>query len=794
MCNLAVKIIYSLLNSLETVACERVFAPAQDFEAALRTADLPLCSLESAIPLREFDFLCFSIGYELTLTNMLNILDLGGIAPKREDRQDGDPIVIAGGPGILNPAPIGLFVDCVYIGEAEAWVRQLFSEMAVKKTGGAARKALVDYLLCQTFIWAADKKERCQKAVWQGFGHTEVLPSFPVPNIRTVQDHGVVEIMRGCPTGCRFCLAGMYYRPYRMKSPELVALETEHLVRAHGYREITLASLSSGDYRGIAELIKALNNRYNALNVSFALPSLKVTSLGLSILAQLSKVRKSGLTFAVETPEPEWQMAINKSTALQKIIDILMQAKTLGWRRVKFYFMVGLPVSADKDEAGPIAEFLRVVQKTTGMQLHANIACFIPKPHTPFQWARQINETEGMDKIMLLKRNLGSKKIKINYHSPFVSMLEGLISRGDARVGSIILEAFNRGARFDAWEEHIDTKLWKSVIEDAGWNVFGETLGSRELDATLPWDGVNLGVKRSFLAGELEKSRLQNTSAGCSGQCTSSCGVCRGETRVDESGNRNGKNLAPLVISHKAKQRVLISLAKNGKSIYCSHLDTLQMLERSLQRADYQPQFSEGFNPKPRIEFANPLSLGIASDGEVIGVELLNYDSQEQFRNRLNACLPAGFKVVRSKILRSKNKKKKSLMSLYWGSDFQIDCRGNTELRSELDKLIQGPQIESWLESAGGPASSLALIGDGVLQVRIRRIERKGANVLKFLTALFECTPFETGVLIRRNVLWAGYGQPGGPAFRYGQPGSATGRSGVPVRPTGMISYFDYQF
>ncbi len=778
MSNVGVRILYNLLNSIPEAACERVFAPDKDFEHELRSLGMPLFSLETTKPLSEFDFLLFSVGYELTYTNLLNIIDMGGISVERSERGRFDPIVVAGGPAATNPAPLGRFVDCVYIGEAEAWVYPLFTTLAEMKGKGAGRSELLQHLIEQPFIWAADKQSTARRAVWQGFGMDPTDVSLPVPNIRTVQDNGTVEIMRGCPNGCRFCHAGMYYRPFRMKKPDIIAAEVEDLVNSSGYRQITLASLSSGDYGNLYPLVRALNARYSTINASFALPSLKITGLALPVLQELSQVRKSGLTLAVETPTASWQRGINKITTLQKTIEILLEAKKLGWNKVKFYFMVGLPVSKGEDEVRPIVDFLQDAHKATGMHLTANVACFIPKPHTPYQWSEQISEDEGLRRIMAIKAGLRGKWVRVKYHSPFVSVLEGIMARGDSRLSELILAAFRKGARLDAWEEHIDWALWRSIIEKAPWDVVGDTLRAKGLRDPLPWSKVDLGVSKAFLVRELEKSETRATSEVCNNPCTCSCGVCRGGAEVRKWDQTGAIRLPPIQLDTSNRQKVLIGLSKKGRAIYCSHLDTAKILERSLLRAGYHTHFSEGYNPKPRIEFASPLSLGIDSEEEIVGIELYNFDSEASFIRRVSDRLPSGFAVVRVKPVRRKTKP--SLMSLLWGADYRIACsEGAQATRKLYDRLVH-PDAKDWSESSGGPVRSVTF--DGQILIRFRNIERKGANLVGYLSEHVGGHALHAGLKLKRVSLWASVHPP------------TPEPEGKRESCSDIVSYFDYAF
>ncbi|HTP58559.1 MAG TPA: TIGR03936 family radical SAM-associated protein [Spirochaetia bacterium] len=685
MSNNAVRILYNLLNRLPDVQCERVFAPAPDFEERLRGAGVPLYSLESGRAVRDFDIVGFSIGYELTFTNALAILDCGGVTLEPARRGERDPIVLVGGPAASNPVPYGVFADCIFIGEAEGWAEQAFSEMAALKRRGASRSDLLDSLRSDASIWHPGRTEKVRRALWRGFATRFADACFPVPSMRVVQDHGTVEIMRGCPNACKFCHATVYYRACRRKGPGLIAREVDHLVKQGGYRQVTLSSLSSGDYGGIQELVRNLNARHAPQLVSFALPSLRVDSVSLQLFAEISEVRKSGLTFAVETARDDWQKEVRKKAGLDKVIEILREARAQGWRAAKFYFMVGLPASFEADEASEIISFLQSVRSATGMFLNVNVAGFIPKPHTPYQRARQIGEEMALERIMAVKAGLRETGFKVGYHAPFLSILEGIVSRGDTRAGDLVLDAFRRGARLDAWEEHIKTDLWRDTINAAGWDVLGETCRARTSEEELPWDVVALGLSQSRVADAVPESG----SASPAGDSTVA-------TRPEAAAFAEPPSLIPL-----GWVRVIFTFSKTDRAVFISHLDLMTVMERALARAGYRPRFTEGFNPKPRLEFASPLGLGIASREEVACIDLHDFDSGPSFVARLSRVLPPGIKALQAAVVPPPEPlaPRRSLMSACWGAEYEISGQpGDTQV---IRLKASEPSIRKTMEAAG---------------------------------------------------------------------------------------------
>lgn len=685
MSNSAVRILYGILNRSPDVLCERVFAPAPDFEARLRSAGVPLYSLESGRALCDFDIVGFSIGYELTLTNALAILDCGGVTLEADKRSGKEPIVIVGGPAASNPVPLGVFADCVFVGEAEGWAERAFSDLGRMKKQGASRFDLLAYLRADASVWFPQRTERVRRALWRGFASQAADTCYPVPSMRVVQDHGTVEIMRGCPNACKFCHATVFYRACRRKGPTLIEHEVERLVTDGGYRQITLSSLSSGDYPGIQHLVSSLNSRFAQLQVSFALPSLRVDSLGLQLLAEISEVRKSGLTFAIETAREEWQREVRKKAGLEKVIEILREARSQGWRAAKFYFMVGLPGSFDEDESTAIVEFLSSVHSATGMSLNVNVAGFIPKPHTPYQRAAQIGEEEALKRIMSVKAGLRGRGFKVGYHAPFLSILEGIVSRGDERAGRLVLEAYRAGARLDAWEEHIRTDIWRETIRSADWDVIAETCRTRLAEEKLPWELVALGLSASEISDAPGGERDLDAPAEAGARLLS----------APPQPSAQGAAVAA-----SGWVRALFTFSKTGPSVFISHLDLMTVMERALARGGYRVRFTEGFNPKPRLEFASPLGLGISSKEEVACIDLYDFDSEEDFVARMNQALPRGISVLRAQLMEQPAPlaPRRSLMSACWGAEYEVLGQGEPRV---VRLRASEPSIRKTMEAEG---------------------------------------------------------------------------------------------
>ncbi len=715
MSNNAIKILYSILNSIDGVVCDRVFTPAPDLEKLLDSTSVPLFTLENRLLLNDLDILGFSFGYELTATNILNILKLGGIPLKTDEREDSHPIIIAGGPGVTNPLPYGDFIDLFFIGEAESEIAQLAEKASVLKKRGAGRKEILEMMRVNPHLWYRGKKEITTRAVYQNFSKKQSsFKNYPVPSVRAVQDNGVVEIMRGCPNGCRFCHAGYYYRPKREKPYDIIESEINDLVFGCGYREITLSSLSSGDYSSITSIIGKLNKKYSGLGVSFSFPSLKLSTFILPLLAEIGEVRKSGLTFAVESPDPFTQKSLNKEVEIEQTIEIIQQAKRSGWRVAKFYFMIGLPGTSDPNaESDKIIDFLFKVQGRTGININVNIGTFIPKPHTPYQWASQMEEEEALKQIHYMKNRLKGQNIKLGYQSPMMSFIEGIFSRGDERTGKLLHDAFNAGARLDAWEEHFSRDIWKSAIEKQNWDVASETYREKSLEEKLPWDNISLGVSKKYFKDEYKKSLAGELTERCEEVCGYKCGVCGNDVSVvealDDSSDGPGQpDDVYTLASGTDRYRVIFSFTKKGSQIYLGHLDIMRLFEKAFQRSRLSIRFTEGFNPKPRLEFAHPLSLGIESDEEIASVETDREYESGFFIDQLNNVLPEGIALVNAVFQKiNTGDRKLSLMSLYTGSRYRISYPVSKDFGMLVENYVAENSLSEFVQIENMPDAGL---------------------------------------------------------------------------------------
>jgi radical SAM family uncharacterized protein len=556
MSHLGIQILYDMFNRREDVWCERVYSPWPDLDALMREKGIPLFALESQDPIRAFDFLGITLQYEMCYTNILQILELSGIPLHADERTAGDPIVIGGGPCAYNPEPIAPFFDLFYIGEGEVVYFELLDRYKeIKKRGGSRQEFLeaaagIPGIYVPSFYEISYQADGTIEAMTPIHSHAPsrvarqlvmdmdaaFYPEKPVvPFLRATQDRMVLEIMRGCIRGCRFCQAGMLYRPVRERSPEELKRLARAMLANTGHEEISLSSLSSSDYRELADIVNFLIHEFGKTGVNVSLPSLRIDAFSLDVMSKVQDVKKSSLTFAPEAGSQRLRNVINKGLTEEDILRGSAQAFEGGWNRVKLYFMLGLPTETKEDIEG-IAELSEKVaevyydtvpkeQRHGRVQVTASTSFFVPKPFTPFQWARMCSKDEFISRAGMVNRKmkemLNRKSLRYNWHEADLTVLEGVLARGDRRVAPVIEAAYRAGARFDSWSEHFHNELWMDAFSSCGVDPDFYTARERSLDERLPWDFIDIGVTKEFLQREwkraLEEIVTPNCRAGCSG-------------------------------------------------------------------------------------------------------------------------------------------------------------------------------------------------------------------------------------------------------------------------------------
>ena len=558
MSHLGIQILYDMFNQREDVWCERVYSPWIDAHEEMKRENIPLFALESQDPIKEFDFLGITIQYEMCYTNILQILELSGIPLFSKEREE-EPIVIGGGPCVYNPEPLADFFDLFYIGEGETVYYHLLDLYKEHKKQRGKRKdflkkaAKIPGIYVPSFYHVSYKEDGTIQSFFPvedgipNMVHKELemnlqetyYPLKPVvPFLRATQDRVVLEIQRGCIRGCRFCQAGMIYRPVRERDVNKLKEYASEMLKNTGYEEISLSSLSSSDYSHLEELVSFLIDQCKERGVNISLPSLRIDSFSLDVMSKIQDIRKSSLTFAPEAGSQRLRNVINKGLTEEEILGGASLAFKGGWNRVKLYFMLGLPTETEEDMYGiamlsdKIAriyyETIPKEERNGKVQIVASTSFFIPKPFTPFQWAKMDTKEEFIKKARIvnhaMKEQLNRKSIKYNWHEPHVSQLEGVLARGDRRVGMAILSAYKKGSIFDAWTEHFQETNWLEAFMENHISIDFYTTRERDLDEILPWDFIDTGVTKEFLKKEWEKALKEQETPNCKERC-SGCGA-----------------------------------------------------------------------------------------------------------------------------------------------------------------------------------------------------------------------------------------------------------------------------
>ena len=638
-------LLYEIANGIDGVWCERCFAPWADMEEHLKRNSRSLTTLESKTPLHSMDVIGFSLTYELNVTNVLNMLEMGGVKIRAGQRRGNDPIVIGGGPLMLNPGPYERFFDLIVTGEGDEALVSILK--LVRDMKGEPRSRVIEEASrlegVYSHFFPKDEVKRLYVSDLDGAYHP-VCP--PIPTVDSVHNRLNIEISRGCGNGCRFCMAGFGYRPYRERSFESVKAAIDEGLRRTGYEEISLLSLSSGDYSSLFEVLEYAKRKHRGLSVS--LPSLRIGSISDAEITAIAQMARTGFTFAIEASTVGLRARLNKDIDVDSLVRQLPVLKDLGWRRLKLYLMVGFPWETEEDLIA-IREVIAPF-RAAGMDINLSVSPFIPKPHTPFQWLPMDDESTLTEKIMLIKDALKKKGARVKYRDTSVSLVEGIVARGDEHLASLFEHLHARGTRLEAWREFFSFEPYRQWFEENSVDVKRYT-GGREARAKLPWDMVDMGYVKPFLLNELEKARSGETTEDCLRGCAG-CGLgCAPGTREPGTNRTDAipaeiNGTQPVEGQTGQPKKTTFRYGKYGDARYIGHLDTMSILVRAMKASGIRIRTRGKYHPLPKIALTDALPVGVESTFEFIEIETdASFVMDARVMERINKTLPSGMKI-----------------------------------------------------------------------------------------------------------------------------------------------------